>query len=60
MKLEFIQGDSLEVTDDTPMYNPQGLLVKMEASKTIKAVLSQYACQELILSTLAYDRTKLD
>ena len=25
MKLELMEGDSLEVFDDTPMYNPQGL-----------------------------------
>ena len=25
MKMELIKGDSLEVSDETPMYNPQGL-----------------------------------
>ena len=25
MKMELMEGESLEVSDDTPMYNPQGL-----------------------------------
>ena len=29
MKLELTEGDCLEVSDDTPMYNPQVLTLKL-------------------------------